>query len=127
MALMTSPEEASVAELLRGALDEATLLAQLEIALAKNEIRKEARAAATSAVAFGVAAVMALLAIVMLLFSLVLAISKTWVTPLCIAGALLTVGAAAGLLGYRALPKKPLAETRLRLGQDVKQLKARMA
>ena len=102
--------EPSTADLMREVIDEAKELVTIEIALARDEARREIDAAKASAIALGAAA---------------LAIDVGWLPPLVI-GLLLLVGAAiAGLVGYRGVPRRPLPDTRRRIGTDVRLLKER--
>jgi hypothetical protein len=50
-----------------------------------------------------------------------------WVAAVGIGGGLLVLGLATALLGWRALPKRPMGETKDRLESDLKQLRERVA
>jgi nitrogen fixation/metabolism regulation signal transduction histidine kinase len=123
---MPIPSGDSTTELLKEAIDEARELARLEVALAKNEAFAELRDLKTSAIAFGVAFVAALLGVALLLTALAVALGGT-IAALIIGGVLLVIGGGAALVGLSKLPEEPLAETRRRLKEDVKQLKERVA
>lgn len=119
--------EPSTADLMREVIDEAKELVTIEIALARDEARREIDAVKASAIALGAAAAAALLGLALVLVAVALAIDVGWLPPLVI-GLLLLVGAAiAGLVGYRGVPRRPLPDTRRRIGTDVRLLKERAA
>lgn len=117
----------STAELLRSAVEEARTLVQLEVALAKRDARAELAHAKAAVTALSVAAASGLLALAMLFDMVVLATGAQWGVALALAGALLIVAGASAFVGARALPSKPLDETRQRLEKDLQQLKERVA
>ena len=126
----TSPDprpEASTTALLKEAVDEAKQLVQLEVALAKDEVREEVKQAKGAAIAFGASAGLAILGVALLLVALALAIFPGAVPALVIGLVLLTVAGISGFVGYRALPKAPLGRTKRRLETDVNILKERVA
>jgi hypothetical protein len=115
--------EPSTAELVREALNDGRRLIQLEVALAKDEVRRELVAARSGAITLGVSAVLAIVGVALLLVGLALAIFPGPV-PALIIGVLLLVGAAvAAALGLKLLPKKPLDGTRKRLETDIEVIK----
>ena len=120
-------EEASTADLVREALDEAKELVRIEIEIAKNEVEKEIAQAKKAAVGFGVALAAGVLVLCLLAVALVLALGGTPLAALGVAGGLLVIGGAAAFAGYSLLPKKPLEVTRHRLKSDVTQLKEHIA
>jgi uncharacterized membrane protein YqjE len=119
--------EASTADLVRDAIAEARELVQLEVALAKNEVRGEIAQAKASSVGFGVALFLVIEGVAMLLVALVLAIAPTAPVALVVGLVLLAVAAVSGFAGYKLLPKKPMDHTRRRLQADLEQLKERLA
>ena len=119
--------EATTTSLLKEAVDEAKQLAQIEVALAKNELREEVKQAKGAAIAFGASAGLGILGVALLLVSLALAIFPGAVPALVIGLTLLIVASVLGWVGYRAIPKKPLAQTKRRLETDVSLLKERVA
>jgi hypothetical protein len=127
MVQLKTPEQASTAELVRGLLDESKELVKIEIALAKEEVKREVISLQKSVIAFGVGAVCLLFGAVMLLVSLALALGHGPLPALCIGLFLVAVTVGAGLFGYKSLPKKPLHETRGRLETDFKMLKEHAA
>ena len=85
--------EASTADLVREALDEAKQLVKIEIALAKDEVKRELVEAKKAAILFGIAAAFAFLAAAMLLVSVALAIFPGPIPALAIGlGLLVTAG-----------------------------------
>lgn len=119
--------EVSTATLIKDAVDEAKALFKTEIALARDEARKQIADVKVAGIAMSSAAVAALLGLCMLLVALVLYIAPQPVTAL-ITGIVLLVGAAvAGLIGYLRLPKKPMEQTQERLEIDAQVLKERVA
>lgn len=112
-------------DLLREAVDEARTLVRLEVALARDELRSELKAAKGAAIAGGVAIVAAVLSLATLIALVVVALGP--IGGLILFGALVAVAAIAGLTAYRLAPKKPLEATRKRLEGDVDKLKEHMA
>lgn len=119
-------DEAPTGELLRAAIEDARELVQLEVNLARDEVKEEMRAGVQAAIAFGVSGACALLVVAMICVAIILAIGSPVVALLFGLG-FLVVSAIAGALGYFRLPKKPLPTTRTRLERDVQQLKEHVA
>jgi urease accessory protein UreF len=122
----TDPPEPTT-ELVREALEATRDLVRIEIALAREEIGRQVAAAKRGAVAFAVAAVAAIVALSMILAALALAMPSAAVAAALIAAVLFAVAVTLGALGWRSLPKKPLARTQSRLENDVKKVKERIA
>ena len=120
-------EEASTADLVREALDEAKELVRLEVEIAKDEVKQEVAQAKKAAIGFGVALALALVVLSLLAVAIVLAVGGTAVSALIVASVFLVLGGAAGYLGYTMLPKKPLDKTVTRVKRDVNQLKEHIA
>ncbi|HVH41678.1 MAG TPA: phage holin family protein [Labilithrix sp.] len=120
-------EEASTADLVREALDEAKELVRVEVEIAKSEVESEIARAKRAAIGLGVALAAAVLVLCMLAVALVLALGGTAVVALAVAGGLLVIGGVAGAVGYSLLPKKPLERTRHRLKSEVTHLKEHIA
>ncbi len=119
----TSLDEVPIPELISRALTEVKDLARVEIELAKEDVRSEAKGAVRAAIGFGVGAAAGILAVGLLLLALVLAVgSAPWV-PLLLAAGFAVLAAAGGAVGYAWLPKAPLEPTRRRLVSDVDHLK----
>lgn len=119
--------EQPATDLIRQVLEDSRELVRIEVALARDELRSEIKAARHSAIAFGVAAVTGIVALALLLVALALAIEVSGIPPLVIGAVLLVVAIAAAVIGYRAMPRKPLPDTQKRLGTDVNLVKEHLA
>ncbi|AKU94655.1 hypothetical protein AKJ09_01319 [Labilithrix luteola] len=119
--------DASTAELLREALDEAKELARIEVELARADVKHEIVRSKRAAIGFAVAIVAALMVICLLGYALVMAFGGTALVALVVAGCFLAAAGIAALIGYTLLPKKPLEATRSRLQLDVNHLKEHIA
>ena len=102
-------------------------LVKLEVALAVDEARGELAAAKKAGIGLGAAGALAISAVTMFFVAIAAAFVPMAIAALVVGGALLVVAAGVGLLGWRALPRKPLAETRKRLESDIKPLQERIA
>jgi hypothetical protein len=120
-------EEASTADLVREAMDEAKELVRLEVALAKEEVKEELAQVQHAAISLGVAAGASVIVLCLLAVALVLALGGTALAALGVAAGFLAIAGIAGYLGYGMLPKHPLEKTRHRLENDVNQLKEHIA
>ena len=120
-------EEASTADLVREAMDEAKELVHLEVALAKEEVKEELAQLQHAAISLGIAAGASVIVLCLLAVALVLALGGTALVALGVAGGFLAVAGIAGYVGYGMLPKNPLEKTRHRLENDVNQLKEHIA
>ena len=120
-------EDASIAELVKEAMEEARELVRLEVALAKEEITEELAQVQHAAISLGIAAGASVVALCLLAVALVFALGGTALAALGVAGGFLVVGGIAGSIGYGMLPKNPLEKTRHRLENDVNQLKEHIA
>ncbi len=115
------PERAlPTSDLLRHALSEAKLLARAEVMHAKLELRAELKAATRAGIGLGVAGTLGLVGLTLLFATLALALPVSgWLGMLLVGLFVLAVAGAAGLYGYKKLPKEPMARTRARLLDDV--------
>jgi len=120
-------EDASTADLVREAMDEARELVRLEIALGKEEVKEELAQVKHAAISLGIAAGASMIVLCLLAVALVLALGGTALAALGVAGGFVVVAGIAGYLGYGMLPKNPLEKTRFRLENDVNQLKEHIA
>jgi hypothetical protein len=120
-------EEASTADLVSEALDEAKELIRIEVEIARTEVTREIAQTKKAAVAFGIAHAAGIIVICLLAVALVLALGGTAVIALAVAGLFLVIGGVAAFIGYALLPKKPLEHVRERLKSDVNQLKEHIA
>lgn len=120
-------EEPSTTALLKAAVDEAKELVRIEVALARAEVKSELIKAKRAAIALAIALVCTVIVLCVSSVALVLALGGTPLVALAVAGVFLAVAACAGAVGYGMLPKKPLEQTRDRLGTDVNQLREHIA
>ncbi len=120
-------EEASTADLVREAMDEAKELVRLEVELAKEEVKEELVQAKHAAISFGIALGASVIVLCLLAMALVLALGGTAVVALCVAAGFMVIGGIAAWVGYGMVPKSPLGKTRHRLENDVNQLKEHIA
>jgi len=119
--------DASTAELVREAIDEARELMKLEVSLARDEAKRELVGVKASAILLGTASALGVMGITLLLVALGLFIDLGPLPLVIMGAALVVIAAVAGLVGYKAIPRKPLADTRKRLETDVQMLKERTA
>jgi hypothetical protein len=122
-----TPDDISTVALVRDVLDEGKELLRLEIALAKEEARRELKRVEHAAVVLGFALAASVLLLCMLATALVLALGGTAVVALLVAAGFLVIGCVAGAVGYTMVPKSPFGETRRRLESNVNQLKEHLA
>jgi uncharacterized membrane protein YqjE len=110
----------------------ASLLLRKELELAKAELRADVRSEIKMASGLGAAGVCALIGLEMLLVALALGLMESgvlpgWAAALVIAGAVLVIGAAAGLWGWAKRVRRPLETSRQSLKEDVRWARERMA
>jgi len=122
-----SPDGTPTTTLIRDAIEDAKRLIQLEVALARNEAKREIKGARGAAVAFGVSAVIAVMGATMFFVAIALAFASGPVPALVVGGILLFVAGCAALVGMGLLPKQPLVETRQRIESNVRLVKERVA
>ena len=120
-------EAASTADLVREAMDGARELVRLEVALAKEEMKVEAKQVKRAAIGLGVALASLVLVLCLLSMALVLALGGTAIVAILIALVFLVIGGVGALVGYGMLPKSLLGRTRHRIEKDVNQLKEHIA
>lgn len=126
-AAAASPDAERATQLIRVALDEARQLVQLEVALAREELCEEIAQAKMAGIALGLAAITGVLAVTMFLVMVALAFAVSWLAACVMGSTLLLLSLTAGIVGWKALPKRPLGATRSRLESDYKELKERLA
>jgi hypothetical protein len=127
---MLTPEprsEATIAQLVRGAITESRVLLDVEIRLAKDEVRSELAALKSGVIAFVAAALLANLALSSVLIAAVAALGLRAYHVLVATAIFLVTAAVAGLVGYRLVPKDVMARTRGRIETDVRLLKEAIA
>ena len=116
--------------LVRQIVSQAELLAKKEIELAKTELRADLRLEARVAQGLGIAAVAALVAVNLLLFTAALALSLVmpgWAAGLIVSGVMLMVALLFALASWRRRLRDPMAHTRRTLSDGVKWTKERFA
>jgi len=118
--------EESAGELVREALDETRALVRLEVALAHEEVKAELAKAKVGAIAMGGATAAGVAGGTLCLVAIAAAFSAIWLAALILGLIVLLCAAAAALVGWRALPKRLMNETRDRLELQVKQLRERI-
>lgn len=112
--------ERSTSDLIRHALEEAKLLARAEVMHAKLELRGELKAASRAGMALGAAATLGMVGLTLIFATIALALPLAgWLGMLIVSVVVLIGAAVAGLVGFKKLPKQPLARTRARLLDDV--------
>jgi Putative Actinobacterial Holin-X, holin superfamily III len=119
----TREDTLPTATLVREAIDDARRLVRLEVALAKNELRRELRSARGAGVAFGMSAVVAVMGVTLLFVAIALAFAPGPIPALIVGGILLFVAGCMALVGLGLLPKQPLVETRHRIESNVRSVK----
>jgi len=117
------PDQLSTGELGRQAFDETKELVRLEIALAREDLRSELQRVKTAAILLGLAGALAIVALAIFDVAVVIALGTTVTAALSVAFIVVAEVAVLGFIGYRMLPKAPLARTRERLASDVRELK----
>ena len=119
----------STFELVRRAVEEARELARAEVELAKQDLRAEVHDAVRGARDIAIAYTCAVLFLASLVTALAVGASHRAGTAIAIIAAALFVVAASilAVIGYGALPKKPLGPTRRRISDDVNQMKEHVA
>lgn len=117
------PHQATTAELVREAMGDARQLIQLEVQLARDEVKRELVAARSGAIALGISAVLAILGLALLLVAIALAIFPGPVPALIIGLVLLAAAGVGASAGIKLLPKKPLEDTRRRLETSIEAVK----
>lgn len=114
-------------ELMREAVDEGRDLVRLEVELAMQDARADLARAKTGGILLASALAPALAGLAMLFVALASAFGLAWLAALVV-GVVLAVGAAvAGVVGWRAVPRAPLARTRARVAGEARDLVRRMA
>jgi hypothetical protein len=125
----SSPRASSepTTDLLRDALDETRRLVQLEVALAREELKAELRQTRAGIALLGAGVALGLSAVTMLIAAAALAFAQAWLAALLIGAGLLCLAGCLAYAGSRAFPRKPLDATKQRVESDLKQLKERIA
>jgi uncharacterized membrane protein YqjE len=120
-------ENAPTTDVVKQALAETRELLQLDLRIAKQELREDLLQVKKAAIAGALAFVFVLLALTALVVAVILAAGASVAAALVTAAILLVLGGAAGALAYALAPKSPLGRTRQRLKDDLNQLKEHAA
>jgi len=120
-------EEASTADLVKRALDEAKELVRIEVEIAKDEVKGEVKQATHAAIGFGVALAASLVFLSLLGVAIVLALGGTAIAALIVASVFLVLGGIAAYIGWTMIPKKPFGRTLGNVKRDMNQLKEHIA
>jgi hypothetical protein len=115
--------EPTTAELVREAMSDARQLIQLEVQLARDDVKRELVAARSGAIALGVSALLVTLGLSLLLVAIALFIFPGPVPALILGLVLLAAAGVGASVGVKLLPKKPLEDTRRRLETDIEAVK----
>jgi hypothetical protein len=132
---MTHPEGQSqfaatprlASDLIREAVEETRELVRLEIALARAEVAREIALAKTAGVAIASATVSVVSSFTLFLVALASAFGNAGFAALVLGCVLLATAVVLGFIGYKALPRALLGETRERLRSDLQQVKEHLA
>lgn len=119
--------EQGTLDLLKRALRDGRELVQLEVALAKRELRDDLGAVTRGVVAFAVALVFMVASISLLTLALVLGVGSSVPLALGLGGGAFVLALVSGGLGYSLLPHRPLERSRRHLTDDVEQFKEHLA
>lgn len=119
--------DASVADLVKIALDDVRELARLEVELSMREARDDLRALERAAIGFGVAASAALVSLSVFVVALVLALGAKAYVAAAVGGGLLALAVVAAVIAFGALPRHPMGRSRARIATDIQQIKENLA
>jgi Putative Actinobacterial Holin-X, holin superfamily III len=120
---ITTPAATATADLVRDAVTATRHLVEVEVALAKDEVRREIQATKTAGITLAAGAVAAISALAALLVALAMAIEPGPISLLVTGGILLLGSGAAIAAGTKMLPKKLLPVTARRVENDIRTVK----
>jgi uncharacterized membrane protein YqjE len=117
------PEAMSSADLVKELSANVSLLVQRQVKLAKLELKEELKQGKSTAGLITFAGLAAYAGVIVLLVAAAIGLGEAlggrfWAGALIIGGFMLMVAAVPGLLGYKRLPKTPLARTRAELTKE---------
>jgi cytochrome c-type biogenesis protein CcmH/NrfG len=124
---VAEPYDPPVTELIREILGDTGELVRIEVALARDELRRELAAARLSATLVSTAAAVTVSSFTMFMVAVVLALRAGWVGAVVVGSTLLAAALLLGLFGWKAMPTQPLGETKHRLQANVERFKERIA
>ncbi len=119
--------DASVTDLAKNALEQGRELVRVELELAKDELRQEARNAAFAAASFIAAGALAVVALAAFAAAAILAFGATALAALGVGGFFVVVAGIAAGVGYANVPSKAVPESAQRVEADVAALKEHAA
>ncbi|HEX2735884.1 MAG TPA: phage holin family protein [Polyangiaceae bacterium] len=119
---MTS-ETVSTMELVKATVAEARELVQLELGIAREELKAEMQRVKRAAIIAGLATGSVFLAFASLLIALILVLGATLQAALLVALGFAVIGSALGACAYRFVPKTVLPRARHHLQNDFNELK----
>jgi uncharacterized membrane protein YqjE len=120
----------STTQLVKEIASQAGLLVKKHVALAKTELKADARTEAKVAGGLGIAAVGAIVTITLLLVTVVLALAQVlpaWAAGLIVSGFMAVVVAVVAGISWSRRVRKPLQRSRRELRQDIRFTKERFA
>jgi len=120
----------STTALVREIASQATLLVKKQVALARTEIKADARTEAKVAGGLGIAAIGAIIFATLLLVTAVLALAlvlPAWAAGLIVSGVVAAAVAIVAAMSWRRRVRRPLAHSRDVLRADVRLAKERFA
>jgi len=132
---MTNPEGLSqfvatpplTSDLIREAVEQTRELVRLEIALARAEVAREIALAKAAGLAIASATVALISSFTLFMVALASTFGNVGLATLVLGCVLLATGIVLSFIGYKALPRALLGETRERLRSDLQQVKEHLA
>jgi protein-S-isoprenylcysteine O-methyltransferase Ste14 len=125
--MRASPSNVPANELVKEAIAEARHLIQLEIALAKEEAKRDASGVKLAAIALGLAVLASVLGLSLILVAVSLAIFPGPLPAVALGLILMGMAALAAVWAVMRKPKRFLMETRRRLDVDLEKVKERVS
>jgi membrane protein len=120
-------EDTPTAQLLRHALTDASQLARIELALARQELQHDVGALKSASILGVIALASSIVALSALAMAGVFALGRTPSAALLVASSLLAAALLSAYFAWRLTPKPPLARTRQRLAADLSALASHAA
>jgi uncharacterized membrane protein YqjE len=118
-----APETISTVDLVKATVAEARELVQLEVRIAREELKAELQRVKRAAIVAGLATTSAFLFFASLVVALILVLGATLEAALWVGLGFAVIAAALGAVAYATLPKSFLPHTRRHLMNDLNELK----
>ena len=118
---------APTVELVRDAVADVRELVELEVALAREDLRREAMALSVAGIAIGVATVLGIVGFTVLLVGFAMMTNREATTALLIAAGLFVLAVVLVAIGLFCLPKRPLFQTKSRWVRTARELGERVS